>query len=369
MAKFSVRIVDMPRDFHSVYVANLISNLGSWLLVVALPYHVFRVSGSITATGLTLAAESLPALAVGPFAGRLVDRWDRRLVMIVSNLVCAGAVLGLLAGLPWLYLAVIAENVGLVFFRPAARAMLPAIVGTGPTLVRANSRIAFNNGLVRLLGPPLGAVLGMPLVVWFDVGSYAVSAVLITLITSRPVTASGDRGFGLRYTWRKLRRLLLVNTVFFTANGVYTALLIPFMTRRFGQHPADIGVFFSALGVGYLFGAPIAGRLLKRYPSGPLLRVAQLGIGACFLLLAHSPTVVVAIVAGGLIGMPGSLLLVTIETTIQRSSPEELRGRIGATFFASDALALLLGSIIAALAGPSILTLAAGVILLSGLVL
>jgi len=359
----------VPRDFRYLYVANLISNLGSWLLVVALPYHVFRASGSITATGLTLAAESLPALAVGPFAGRLVDRLDRRLVMIVSNIVCAGAVVGLLAGLPWLYLAVIAENVGLVFFRPAARAMLPAIAGTGPTLVRANSRIAFNNGLVRLLGPPLGAVLGMPLVVWSDVGSYAVSASLITLVASNPLTGAGDAGFGLRYTWQKLRRLLLVNTVFFTANGVYTALLVPFMTRRFGQHPADIGVFFSALGVGYLIGAPIAGRLVKRHPASPLLRVSQLGIGACFLLLAHASTVVVAIAAGGMIGLPGSLLLVTIETTIQRSSADELRGRVGATFFASDALALLLGSIIAALAGPWILTVAAGVILVSGLVL
>ena len=362
----------MPRDFRFLYIGNLVSNLGSTLLIVALPYQVFRTTGSVAATGLTLAAESVPALVVGPVAGMLVDRWDRRRVMIVNDVLRAGVVVGLLAHPPWLYLALIAENLGAVFFRPAARALLPAVVGTGPSLVRANSYIALNNGIVRLVGPPLGAVLlawlGLPFVVLVDLASYLVSAVMITMISSYPI-AAGKRvelWDGLRFTFgdRVLRRMLLVNTVFFTANAVFTALLIPFMTIRFGNHPADVGVLLSALGVGYLIGAPLAGRLVNRYRAGPLIVFAQAGIGVCFLALANAPTVLVAVAAGGLIGLPGSLLLVTIETTIQRASPNELRGSVGATFFASDALAALAGAVIGAVLGTSVLTASAIVVLL-----
>jgi MFS family permease len=114
-------------DFRFLFAGNLISGLGSWLLVVAVPYQVFRLTGSTAATGLTLAAESLPALLVGPVAGVFVDRWDRRRLMITADLLRAVAVAGILLAdrpdrLVWLYLALVAENLGTVFFRPAAPA-------------------------------------------------------------------------------------------------------------------------------------------------------------------------------------------------------------------------------------------------------
>lgn len=376
-------------DFRFLLAGNLISNLGSWLLVVALPYQVFRLTGSTAATGLTLAAESLPALLVGPVAGVFVDRWDRRRLMITTDLLRAVAVTGFLFAdrpdrLVWLYAALIAENLGTVFFRPAARALVPTIVGTGPELVSANSLIGVNNGIVRLVGPPLGAVLlsllGLPWLVLLDVGSYLVSVLMISM-TSRAAmpTAVGrigavlaELGAGLRFVGRQptLRGLLMVSVTFFTANGVFTALLIPFMTTRFGNHPEVIGYLLSALGIGYLLGAPLAARLVRRRPSAVLLVLGQTGVGLCFVALANAPTTAVAVLAGGLAGLPGSLLLVTIETTIQRTTPDPLRGRTGATFFAGDALAELAGALIGATCGapahlPLVLTASAAVILLS----
>lgn len=354
----------MPRDFRLLCVANLVSALGSWLLVVALPFQVFRLTGSVAATGLTLVAESVPPLVVGPVAGLLVDRWDRRRVLIAGDVVAAVAVGGLLLGLPWLYVALVVENVAVVFVRPAMRAMVPAVVGTGPKLVRANAMIALNGGIVRLLGPPAGAVLlawlGLPVVVWLDVASYAVAAALVACVHARPAVAS--RAFelwaGFALTWRTLRWLLLANTVFWTANGAFTALLIPVLTARFGR-PAVVSVFFVALGVGYLVGAPVAARLVRRCRAGPLLRWALVGTGASFLVLAWAPDLFVSMP----IGLFGSLLLVSIETLIQRGSPAELRGRVGATFFASDALALLVGSTVASVGGTAVLPYAAVVVI------
>lgn len=354
----------MPRDFRLLYLATFVSALGSWLLVVALPYQVFRLTGSVTATGLMLVAESVPPLVLGPIAGLLVDRWDRARVIVVGDAVAAVAVAGFLLGLPWLYLAVVVENVAVVFVRPAVRAMVPAMVGTGPKLVRANAFVALNGGIVRLLGPPLGAMLlawrGLPAVVWLDVMSYVVAAVLIAVTRSRPVPASSsfELWAGLVSTWRTLRWLLMVNTVFFAANGAFAALLIPVLTARFGR-ASLISVFFLAFGMGYLVGAPIAGRLVRRYQAGPMLRLALVGTGFCFLVLAWTPDLFVALP----IGLFGSMLLVSIETLVQRGSPEALRGRVGTTFFASDALALLVGSMVASWAGTAVLPYAAMVII------
>ena len=268
--------------------------------------------------------------------------------------------------LVWLYIALITENLGGVFFRPAARALLPAIVGTGPKLVNANALMAVNNGIVRLLGPPLGAGLlawlGIGPVVLLDLASYLVSALMITMTARRPSPNIGTRvelREGLRFTWHHptLRRLLVASSAFFTVNAVMTTLLIPLMTTRFGHHPTPIGYLFTALGIGYLIGAPLSARLVRRYRAGPLFAFASTGICLSFVLLVTAPTVEVAITSGGLIGLLGSLLLVTLETTIQRETPDALRGRVGAAFFASDALAALVGALIAVTCGTHLLSI------------
>ena len=103
------------RDFRLVWAGGLINAFGSWLLTIAIPAHVLAVTGSLRDTGLTVAAEYLPLLLLGPVAGVFADRWDRRRLMIATNLFCAGAVavmlLGTSAGRYWvLYAALIAEN-------------------------------------------------------------------------------------------------------------------------------------------------------------------------------------------------------------------------------------------------------------------
>ncbi|MFI6099421.1 MFS transporter [Lentzea sp. NPDC051213] len=178
------------RDFRFLWGGRAISLLGSWLLVVAVPAHVYALTGSMLATGLTLAAEYLPALVLGPVAGVLVDRWDRRRVMIAADLVRAAAVAGMLVGTPAaIYAAVVAESVGAVVFRPAAQALVPAVVGTGDALGSANSWNAATDGVVRLLGPPLGGVLlvwaGFEVLVGLDVASYLVSAVAVAMTGRR----------------------------------------------------------------------------------------------------------------------------------------------------------------------------------------
>jgi MFS family permease len=152
------------RDFRLLWGGSVISALGTWLLVLAIPAHVLLVTGSLSDTGLTLAAQYLPFLVLGPVAGVVTDRWDRRRLMIATSLFRAGAVavmlLGTAPGQYWvLYAALIAESSAGVLYLPAWQARTPAVVGTGTQLSSANSLNALADGAVRLIGGPLGGVL------------------------------------------------------------------------------------------------------------------------------------------------------------------------------------------------------------------
>ncbi len=353
------------RDFRLLWGGRAVSLLGSWLLVVAVPAHVYAVTGSVFATGLTLVAEYLPALLFGVWAGVLVDRWDRRRVMVVADLARAAAVAGMLVGTPTaIYLAVVAESVGAVVFRPAAQAHVPAVVGVGERLSSANSWNAATDGVVRLAGPPLGGVLlvwaGFEALVLVDVASYLVSAGAIALTTARPGVAVSAGEFagepaekpGLREGIRVLRglpvaRVLLpLSGLFLAANASLSALLVPFGVRELGGS-AQVGVVLSALGVGFLLGAAVARRVDRVQPR-TVLAVAQLGVAAGFVALFTARGMVSAVVAAVVIGVCGSVTLVVPQTVLQRVAPNEFLGRIGAVFLAVEAFATLIGAV----AGP-----------------
>jgi predicted MFS family arabinose efflux permease len=172
---------------------------------------------------------------------------------------------------------------------------------------------------------------------------------------------------------RTLRWLLPVTFTFFAANAVFTALLVPFLADRFGGRPGALAVLLSALGAGFLLGGPLAGRFVRdRPPRGPLT-IGLAGVGACFAVLANAPTLPVAILAAGLAGLPASLLLITVSTTIQRATPAPLLGRVGGTFYTCDAAAGVVGALVGAALGhpaalPTVLTGSAVVILLCAVV-
>ncbi|WP_165956911.1 MFS transporter [Kribbella antibiotica] len=354
------------RDFRRLWISSGVSGIGSWLLVVALPVQVFMLTGSAAATGLTVALEALPPLLLGPWAGAWLDRMDLSRAMWIADLVSAAAVAAILFADKdriWvIYLAVLIENAATTVFRPAARALVPAVVGTGAELAKANALSAVSASTIRLVAPPLGALLltgpGITTVLIVDIASYLLSAATIATIRRRPSASStaeapsvGVRP-GIRYIARHrgLRGILLGQTLFLTANAGLTALLVPFTVERLHAPGATIGYLISGLGAGYLLGAAISAKAQSWLGIRELLVATQLATAAAFFLLVNSPSVALAVGAAVLIGLPGSVLLITAETTIQRSAPAEMLARIGALFFAADSLALIIG----ALAAPAI---------------
>jgi len=358
------------RDFRLLWGSGLISSLGSWLLILAIPAHVFLVTGSLRDTGLTLAAQYLPLLVLGPVAGVCTDRWDRRRLMIATGLFRAGAVAGMLLGIApgrcWvLYVAMIAESSGYVLFTPALQARTPAVVGTGTLLSSANSLNAVTDGTVRLIGGPLGGILltvyGIRWLICADALSYLLSAAVL-FMTSRPEgehpyrkATTGDmardliEGVNVLRNQPVARTVLPVTVIFLAANASLSAVLIPFGLQRLGGSE-QTGFLLSCLGAGFLAGAPILRTLLDRAQPRTLLTASLTGTAVAYLLLFTSSSLATALPTAAAVGMFGSMSLVIPQTTMQRVIPNAVLGRVSAVFLTGEAAATLTG----AAAGPLI---------------
>ncbi|WP_219413949.1 MFS transporter [Pseudonocardia nigra] len=296
-------------DFRLLWIARTVSALGSSLLVVAVPAHVLATTGSLLATGLVLAAEYLPFLLLGPVAGTLADRFDRRTLLIGTDLARAAAVAVLFAAdaAPWVvHVAVLVESAATVVARPAMQAHIPAVVGTGALLSSANALGAVTGGVVQLVGGPLGAVLltlaGFPVLVAVDVGSYLLAALAVALTARRGRPPGGPARPGFADGLRVLRghpvvRALVPATAgFLLANAALTALLVPLGVRNLGG-PTAVGTLLSALGVGFLLGAPLLRVLVDRVAVRPLLACAQAATAAAFAVLVNAVVMPLALVA------------------------------------------------------------------------
>jgi predicted MFS family arabinose efflux permease len=370
------------RDFRWQWTGGVISSLGSWLLTLAVPAHVYAVTGSLARTGITLAAEYLPLLLLGPVAGALADRWDRRRLMIAASLfqaaVVAAMLLALAPGRYWIfYAALAAESSGSVLYAPALQARIPAIVGTGAMLTSANALSALSNGVVRLVGGPLGGILlaavGIRVLIDADALSYLACAGAM-LLTSRPageppartggmpragepaarpggvVRAVGRdlrEGLGILAGSAAARALLPVTVIFLGANASLSAVLIPFGIQRLGGS-RPTGFLLAALGAGFLAGAPALRVLLDRVPPRYLLAATLAATAASFWLLWHAASLPAALPAAAAAGLAGSMSLVIAQTTLQRAIPNAALGRVGAVFLTCEAAATLAG----AAAGP-----------------
>jgi MFS family permease len=414
VARLGTSIIVRNRAFRLLWTGCLLSNAGSWLLQVAVPLEVYRLTGSARDTGLTVVAEVVPLLILSSAGGIAADRLRRRRIMIAANLAEAGCVSLLLLASSrsqlWLVLlALFAENCGVAFFGPACTAFVPDVVGRGADLPAASAWTAFSSGVVRLAGAPLGAALyavaGFRVPVTADAASYLASALLIFLIRVPPagprrsavsvqVPASATEGSrlpglvpGLRHwgsalkdlvasqragvtalgTDRVLGVLLWSFSLFLLGNGALSALLVPYVVSDLHVQAATVGVLFSALGAGYLASAYLGRRACAsprlRRTVVALLAEIVLAFAGLFDIHAAGP----AFVFIALAGLGGGAFLMLEQTLLQRRAAGHVVGRIASAYatagMASTLAGALLGSLLAGWLGRSIaLNLAIAVI-------
>jgi predicted MFS family arabinose efflux permease len=337
---------------------------------------------------------------VGPLAGVLVDRWDRRRTLVAVSLAQAAFLLPLLAvdGREQLWIVYLVTAVEAVLGQlndPARNALVPALVGRDD-LVGANALIGLNGNLARLAGGPLGGVLvevaGLPGLVVGDAASFLVGAALLALVRPRPTPGLGAapapapvRGVagewvdGLRVVLgdRRLRWGLVVNGLASVAQGIFVVLFVLFVTRVLAGDGADIGLLRGVQAIGGLVGGVLVVGLARRLEPGRLLGASLLGFAAVDLAIWNGPLLTTAawlylalFVAAGI---PGVGVLSGLTALVQARTADAYLGRVFGTYLGTGnglqavgmLLAGLLGDrlgVVAVLNGQAALYLLAGVI-------
>jgi MFS family permease len=391
------------RDFGLLWTGGLISETGDWFLLVGLPVWVLQVTGSSLVTATVFLVGLLPGLVVGPLAGVLVDRWDRRRTLVAVSLAQAAFLLPLLAvdgrhRLWVVYLVMAAEAALAQLNDPARNALVPTLVARDD-LVGANALIGLNANLARLAGSPLGGLLvelaGLPGLVIGDAVSFLVGAALLGLVRRPPraepaeprevSTAPAPPGVvgewvdGLRVTLgdRGLRWGLVVNGLAAVAQGIFTVLFVLFVTRELGGDGADVGLLRGVQAIGGLLGGLVVVGLARRLEPGRLLGVSLLVFAAVDLAIWNGPALTTGewLYLGLFVaaGIPGIGFLTGLTALVQERTDEAYLGRVFATYYGSFNGLMAVGMLLAGLLGDPVgvvpvLNGQAGLYLLAGVV-
>lgn len=336
-------------DFTKLYTAQLISFGGDWFASVALLSLILSTTDSALLAGLVIAAQTLPFAIVSPFAGVIVDRFDRKSVMISADVIRVFLALGLLAvqSKETIWIAFVCEVLlsGVsAFFEPASSAALPNVVAK-EDLARANVLMGSAWGTMLVVGAALGglvsATLGKEAAFIGDAATFAISAALLLRVRSRFQEAEPHRDSAItivedvRETVRFARRerhvlaLLTVKAGFGLSAGVI-ALIAVFAVQVFEGGDATIGLLMSARGLGALTG-PFIFRRWARGRDERLflgLTIAGLIFGAGYGVFALAPSAWVAAVGACIAHIGGGSTWTLSTYGLQRWTPDSIRGRV-----------------------------------------
>ncbi len=347
--------------FRRFWLGFTISELGDAMTRVALIWYVFQTTQSSQAVGVLLLCYTGPVVVGGLVAGTLLDRFERRRVMLADNLI-RGAAVGLIPLLSatghlalW-HAYVVAAVYGFLFMITLAGgpSLIPSLVAP-EQLATANALETLSFTLSGVLGPPLAGVLlawiGAPNVILLDAVSYGLFALALARMrvpaeqgapSAEVAHASAPTQGGMPPLNAALRLLvsntpLLATTLMFMSFNLGEGMLfvwLPVLAARAGSlfgilggGSALYGLFLGALALGELGGALIAGGRSFPLALGSLICLAQLlsGLGLGLLLIQQSPPWVIAALL--LLGLFSAPLTIWAQTLRMRIIPEALRGR------------------------------------------
>jgi hypothetical protein len=334
------------RDFMVLWTSQVASTVGTRVSGIAYPLLVLAITGSPALAGIVAFAQTVPFLILYLPAGALVDRWDRRRIMVVCEVgraIALGSVAVTTAlgsvSVPQLVIVALAEGTMFVFFDLCEGAVLPRLV-PGEQLPAAIAQNQARTQGADLVGQPLGGALfgiGRAFPFAFDMLSYLVS--FFALLTIRtPLTPSHvgprsrlrtDIAEGLRAVWRQpfLRVSIAVAA---GQNFAWSALMLVLIVRaqQLGADPGLIGLMFGIMGAGAIGGAIAAPTIVSRVRIRPLLVAINWLWAIQVAAVAVLPNVVAIGIVMAALSVGGPISNVAIGSVLYRVTPDAMLGRV-----------------------------------------
>jgi dTMP kinase len=374
----TIRLFNSPAFFR-LWTAQVVSSLGDWLGFVAVTAIAARIGGSSpeAAISLVLSARLVPGFLLGPIAGVLVDRWDRRRLMVACD-IGRGLVLATIPFVEHLGVLVAASlllEVMTLLWGPAKEASVPNLVRP-EFLANANSL-----SLVASYGTfPIGAALFTVLAevakwlghyhalhalrvsqesiaIYVDVATFLCSAAIISTLTlskGKVAPAEGETSRAsavetlrqLREGWSFIASNPRVKAVIFglgtgLVGGGMVVPLGPIFSRLVGAGTAGFGAFITALGFGVAVGIVTLSLTQRHLPHERVFVAALLAAGPCIILGASVSTLLPAVLCVGGLGLCAGAVYIIGYTILQTNVEDELRGRTFATLYTMTRICLL----------------------------
>jgi Na+/melibiose symporter-like transporter len=380
------RVLRQHRDFRFLIGAGLISLIGDNILGVGIAFYVYDLTGSTLAAAATLLSVYLPSILLSSVAGVFVDRWNRKVTMVGSNLILAVGLAPLLLvhdrGDVWIVYAVAAfEGIVELFFAPAEQAMVPRLVGDAD-LTTANAVNGQMRDVSRLIGSALGGIViatgGLAVLAIADAATFVASAVLIARIRASGRVAAGQpesehpsatvapsrlraladewrAGIRLALSQQVLRVILLFTFIVMLGEGIMGTLFVPFVRDVLHGSGQDYGLIVAVQAIGGVVGGLVAATLGQRASPVLMFGVGAVLFGFVDLTMFLYPLVYVAvwpaIACMIIVGVPGAVLMAGYNTLLQRNTTDAFRGRVFGALGAIRGIAVVTGTIVAGVLG------------------
>jgi MFS family permease len=362
------------RNFRLFFGGQTISLVGTWITRIATSWLVYRLTGSVLLLGVVGFCGQIPTLILAPFAGVLVDRWNRHRILLVtqalsmlqSTLLAVLTLTGVITVAELLVLQV-AQGIINAFDTPARQAFVIEMVDDRADLPNA---IALNSSMVnasRIIGPSVGGIIiaavGEGWCFALDAASYvAVIASLLAMnvarreLPKRETRLREELRTGFQYVWRFLpvRWALLLLSLVSIMGMPYTVLMPAISTKVLHGGPNTLGLLMTASGAGALGSALYLASRRSVLGLGRAMVVSTAVFGAGLIVFAFSRSLVLSLLVLPAIGAGMMITMAATNTIIQTVVEEELRGRVMAFYTMAFLGTAPIGSLLAGVAADRI---------------
>lgn len=348
-------------DYRKLLLSTVVTSVGWWFTFIALfgQFAFEAEAGAISVAGLTMVS-ALPSALISPVAGTIVDRFDRRRLMITTELVSGAVVFALVFYQSFVvaYASIFVLGAMSELFHPAQRALLPAMLSDEDDLLAANGLLSNVSTIARIGGPGLAgfaiAFLEPEVMFLADAASYVLSAVVLYFFGTYAVDADEDTllgsfRIGVRYLFdeRVLLWIVGLSVIGYAGAGAYNAILPLYVREVMSLGSSTFGYLTTATA----FGAFLASVTVTAYGDviGELPAIAGsiVVLGACIFALTALQSILVVAVVAVLMGFSFTSQSIYAQTTIQSVAGSELTGRINGLYRSTNKVGQI-GAMVAA---------------------
>ena len=378
------------RNFRLFFAGQSISLVGTWITRVATSWLIYRLTGSELLLGIAGFCGQIPTLLITPFAGVLVDRMDRRRMLVITqaaSLVQSAllAILTLAGHITVVHIVVLQVLQGIInaFDTPARQAFVSEMVDDRKDLANA---IALNSSMVngsRIIGPSVGGLLiaGFGEGWCFAIDAVSYLGVIASLLAMRVAARQRHEASEMRvleelgHGWRyilghvPIRTVLLMVAIVSTAGTPYSVLMPAIASQELAGGPNTLGILMAASGAGALTGALYLASRESVLGLGRVIMYATLLFGGSLIAFSQTRSLWVACVLLALVGGGFMMQLAATNTFLQTIVQERLRGRVMSfytmAFFGTVPIGSLIGGAIAERVGAPLTVVLSGVMCLA----